>query len=105
MSRLGEWFGTRKWRVLTEADGTETWYQNGEFPGPEGSGAPVTVVFTQGSFEISPPGSFMSPLGSRGRSGVLLQEVGEDGKDVEGSVLPWGHAAVRKAREEFHAIT
>lgn len=101
MSRLEEWFGARKWRVLTEADGEGS--ISGDFPGQQ-PGEPVTVTFRQGSFTVSPPGSFISPLGSRGRSGVMLQEVAADGTDIPGSLLAWGHAAVKRARDEFRAI-
>jgi hypothetical protein len=100
MMKLDEWFGARKWRVQTEADG---YVPDARFAGQE-PGEPVVVTFRQGKFEVHPPGSFTSPVGSRGRSGVLLQEVDADGKDIEGSLQPWGHAAVKKAREEFHAI-
>jgi len=96
--RLEDWFGSRRWRVLTEAD-----YGTVDLAEQDG-GESIVITFSHGAFEVAPPGSFVSPLGSRGRSGVLLQEVGPDGKDIEGSLHPWGHAAVLKAKEQFHAI-
>jgi hypothetical protein len=101
--KLEDWFGTRKWRVATEVSGE----QSVQVPNQEGEEpltAEVVVIFRKGRFEVGSPGSFSSPLGSRGRVGVLLQEVGPDGKDIEGSRSTWGESVVRRAKEEFGAI-
>lgn len=93
-----DWFGTRKWRVLTEADGIGSVVD-------KKTGDPISVRFREGRFAVDDPGSFVSPFGSRGRKGVLLQEVGADGTDVRGSMFAFGESVVKRAREQFHAVT
>lgn len=88
---LDEWFGLRKWRVFTEADGPET----------EGGHA---VAFKHGKFRVEPPGAFVTPLGATGRNGVVLQEVDAFGEDIAGSQAAFGESVVTKAREVYHAI-
>jgi hypothetical protein len=89
--QLDEWFSTRRWRVFTEADGTDT--ESGH-----------AVTFRKGKFRVEPPGAFTSPLGNTGRNGVMLQEVGAEGRDIAGSLHAFGESVVTKAREVYHAV-
>lgn len=89
--QLDEWFGTRRWRVFTEADGPD-----------DGSG--YAIAFKKGRFRIEPPGAFTSPLGNTGRNGVMLQEVDAAGQDVPDSLHAFGESVVTKAREVYHAV-
>jgi hypothetical protein len=93
----GDYFGTRKWRVAKELDGTATAEPGTELnPGTE----PVRVEFSHGKFEII-GGVFHSPLSSaRGRKGILLQEVSVAGEDIEGSRVAVGVVVFRRARSE-----
>lgn len=93
-----DYFAARKWRVATEANGTVAAEPGTELnPGTE----TVQVEFNRGKFEIRGGGVFHSPLSSaRGRKGVLLQEVGPDGTDIEGSKIAVGVVVFRRARSE-----
>lgn len=86
--RWAEYFGERRWRVASEVTGTD--FEGG-----------ATTAFTGGKFTITGDGAvFHSPLSSaRGKSGVLLQEVDEQGNDVDGSQLAVGVVVLRKARQ------
>lgn len=95
--RWQEWFGTRKWRVATEADGEGSVTDSGN--------ELRRVMFRQGRFTLEPPFAFTSPFGNNGRKGVLIREVRPDGTDIPGGELfAFGETAVKRAREEFHAI-
>ena len=92
-----EYFGTRFWRVATEVSGTD-----------ESGGA--KIVFDKGRFGIWPhaglTGVFQSPLSTnKGRRGVLLQEVDGEGRDIEGSVLPVGDRAFKRAQAEHKVLS
>lgn len=100
MSKLDEWFTGRRWRLVTELDGEKSV----QVTGGDGKPVPVAVTFSKGHFEIDPPGAFASPLGSRGRTGVLLQEVDGSGADIPGSLTAWGEATFIKARRTYGAI-
>jgi hypothetical protein len=92
-SKWDELFGTRRWRVAAEWSG---------YVEPDEGGR---VTFDHGEFTIDAPGAFRSPLSTNlGRVGVLLQEVAPDGSDVPDSLIPFGQPAVKRAREEFHAL-
>lgn len=84
-SSWDEYFLSRKWRVLAEADGLR-----------EVGGVPV--IFKAGHFEVGGEGVFQSPLSfNKGRRGVLLQEVA-DGADVPCSVIPIGEKILPRVR-------
>jgi hypothetical protein len=81
-----EYFAKRKWRIASEETGEVT-------------DGPATVRFLQGAFTIE-GGKFHSPLSSaRGSKGVLLQEVGPRGADVDGSQIAVGVVTLRQARK------
>lgn len=91
-------FGTRKWRVATELDGEVV-----ALPGTElnqKGTEPLKADFTRGHFELA-GASFHSPLSSaRGRKGVILQEVDERGRDIDGSRIAVGKVVLARARKE-----
>lgn len=97
MASWEDLFATRKWRVATELNGTAT-----AEPGTElnDGDSLVKVEFTKGHFEII-GATFHSPLSSaRGRKGVLLQEVDENGRDIDGSRIAVGSVVLGRARKE-----
>jgi hypothetical protein len=100
MSTTGRWdelFATRRWRVAEEVSGPVT------VPG-QGS-AVITIRFTRGEFEITPPGAFASPLSTNlGRRGTLLAETDESGERDLGTRIAVGRQAVIKAREQYGTI-
>lgn len=97
--RWEELFRGRKWRVAEEVSGTVTV--------PKRRGQPeITITFRRGSFTVSAPGAFQSPLSTnKGLSGVLLQETDDSGSvDYPGTRMAVGAPAVRKARQEYGAV-
>jgi hypothetical protein len=101
-SRMAEWFEGRRWRVV-KISGLATIPQKA-VEGEEDA-ADILVRFKGGKFTVNPPGAFKSPLsGNPGLHGVLLQEVDAEGNDIPGAQYPFGEAAVKDARRDFHAI-
>jgi hypothetical protein len=91
-ARLAPWFEKRRWRVMAEKTGTVTI-------------AGVKYAYDRGAFEISPPGVFVTPLGHRGRKGILIIETGEDGADIPGSEVAFGETALRRAQRAHGTIS
>lgn len=90
--RLAAWFEGRRWRVMTELDGTVTV-------------GGVRFTYCKGAFEIEPPGVFVTPFGSRGRHGFVIIETGEDGRDIPGTGTSFGGAVLHRANEAYHTIS
>lgn len=90
--RLASWFKDRRWRVMAEKTGTVTI-------------GGVEFAFDKGAFEISPPGVYVTPLGSRGKRGYVLIETSEDGTDIPGTGVAFGEAALRRANAAWDTIS
>jgi hypothetical protein len=90
--RLAPWFKDRSWRVMSELNG-----------GVSMQGAHVT--YDKGAFEIAPPGVYVTPLGSRGRRGYVIIEIGADSQDIPGSARVFGGAALRRANAAYGTIS
>ncbi len=98
--KLAEWFRGRHWRVLTEIDGDRVW------PPGAGAGDPEAIIirFSRGSFVIDRPGCYASPLGHKGRQGVLVRETDEAGSDLpSGTVTQFGLGTLRSAVRDYGA--
>lgn len=97
MSTTNQWqelFGNgRKWRVAEEVTGVVA-----------ERGYPAT--FTRGRFELPVGVAYRSLLSTNlGRRGVLLVETNASGsRDIPGSRIAVGEAAVSRARTEFSAV-
>ncbi len=91
-TRLASWFGQRHWRVLTERTGVITI-------------GGVRIAYSKGVFDISPPGVFTTPFGTRGRHGFVVIEVDDDGKDIPGSGSAFGEAVLRRANAAYNTIS
>jgi hypothetical protein len=89
--RLESWFKDRRWRVMDEVTGAVNI-------------AGVEYAYDHGSFEISPPGAYVTPLGHRGRKGILIIET-EDGRDIAGTEAAFGETTLRRASAAFGTIS
>jgi hypothetical protein len=88
-TEVAEWFGNgRTWRVCTELDG------HAELEGLGGAD------FDHGHFTLSQPWAYRTPLGHRGTSGVVVQEV-VDGTDLEGSRAAFGLQQLIRANRQY----
>ena len=65
----------------------------------------VRIAYSKGVFDISPPGVFITPFGTRGRHGFVVIEVDDDGKDIPGSGSAFGEAVLRRANAAYDTIT
>jgi hypothetical protein len=89
--RLAPWFEHHRWRVMAEQDGEVTT-------------AGVRISYDAGSFEIDPPGVYVTPFGQRGRRGVLVERI--DGEDADLPVeAAFGESLLRRAQEAFGTIS
>lgn len=89
--RLADWFEHRRWRVMAERDGEVTT-----------SG--VRISYRAGLFEIDPPGVYATPLGARGRKGVLIERT--DGQGSERALqAAFGLTVLRRANAAFGTIS
>lgn len=89
-SEVEAWFGHgRRWRICTELNG----------PAELKSGASAT--FRNGHFTLDPPWSYLTPIGHRGASGVVLQEVDSDGSDVPGSRSAFGLQQLKRVSRQY----
>ena len=90
--KFEQWFKDRHWRVCTEMTGNRV--KDG-----------YIVIYYKGFFQVTPPGTFQTPLGHRGRSGYLIQETDAGGTDLPGTEpVPFGRAALLHAIEEFGLV-
>ncbi len=87
------WFKSRHWRVCSEVTGTKT--MDG-----------YRVYYFQGFFQVRPPAGFVTPLGRKGRSGYLIAEVDDQGKDLSGDlVYPFGRIVLEKAIGQYQSVS
>jgi hypothetical protein len=91
--KFDSWFATRRWRVCAEVSGLR------ERDGHK-------VLYHRGFFKIEPPGVFQTPLGHKGRTGYLVQEVDGEGHDKEGtSPVAFGRRTLEHAINSYAAVT
>jgi hypothetical protein len=91
-ARFDEWFKDRRWRVCAEMNGER-----------EANGS--TVHYRGGFFRIDPPAVFQTPLGHKGRSGYLVQEVDKEGRDIPDSRHPFGRRTLEHAVSAYQSVT
>lgn len=87
--RLAPWFEHNSWQVI-DLTGTVT----------DGG---VKITYDSGVFEIEPPGVYVSPFGTRGRRGILIERI--DGEDCDLPVeAAFGESVLRRAQAAFGPI-
>lgn len=93
-AKFDAWFKGRHWRVCSEISGERT----GE------GGAKIT--YDRGWFTIAPPHTFKTPLGHRGRAGILIQEVDAEGHDLPGTTpASFGEQVLKRAAKVYGSVT
>ncbi len=91
--KFAGWFRGRYWRVCHEITG------NREKDG-------FVVSYFRGHFQVKAPAVFQTPLGHKGRSGYLIQEINSAGSDLPGTQPhPFGRKALEHAISLYHSVT